>query len=62
MKTTREEKKKEILNRIYGGDKPPVDCHDFSLKDGKCKKCGVFIGDAEMLLCPIISVEEINNL
>ena len=49
-------KRKEIVSRF---DKPSE--HTFDVYTGKCKKCGEFIGDIEIKLCPVISKEEINQ-
>ncbi len=54
------ERKKAILKRVYGGKRKVGMC-DFRLSDGKCNKCGIFIGDAKMLLCAIIGREEVEN-
>jgi len=58
----REIKKKEVLKKVYGGERTPS-MHDFRLEDGRCKKCGSFIGEKGLiLLCKVISPEELKSL
>lgn len=54
------ERKKAVLRKIYGGRRSVGMC-DFRLSDGKCNKCGIFLGDAKILLCSIIGREEVAN-
>ena len=62
MKDNREIKKKEVLKKVYGGERTPS-MHDFRLEDGRCKKCGSFIGEKGLiLLCKVISPEELKSL
>ena len=57
-----DEKKKAVLKKLYGGKRTPS-MHDFNYTDGICKKCGSFIGEKGLiLLCKVISPDELKAL
>lgn len=51
-------RKKAVLAKVYGGERK-AGMHNFSLKDGKRKHCKVFFMDAKMLMCSVITPDEV---
>lgn len=53
------ERKKEVLNKIYGGVRKPY-MHKFRLSDGVCEYCNSFLGEKGLgMMCKILTPDEV---
>ncbi len=56
------DKKKDVLEKIYGGKRKPY-MHNFRLEDGICKYCKSFLGEKGLsVMCKIITPDEVSML